>query len=305
MFMVKRVSLFLLTNILVIATISIVMSLLGVHGYLSRHGINYKMLLFFATLWGVGGAFISLWMSKWIAKRSMGLKVITPETAGGHERDLLNLVYDLAEKAGLKKMPEVGIYDSPEVNAFATGPSKDNSIVAVSTGLLQSMQQNEVAGVLGHEISHVRNGDMVTMTLIQGVINAFALFLSRIIAYVISAAFPRGEEGQGQGMSFGLFYGLSVIFDIMFTLLGSIVTAAFSRAREYRADTGGAKLAGRDNMIASLQRLKEVMDIRDIRAPSLGILKISHPGRWLGLFATHPPLDARIRRLQTGRSDRF
>jgi heat shock protein HtpX len=305
----KRIFLFLLTNILVIATISIVTSLLGIQGYLTKHGINYKALVIFAAIWGVGGAFISLWISKWIAKRSMGVQVIDPEQATGPERELVNTVHELARKAGLKKMPEVGIYNSPEANAFATGPGKDSALVAVSSGILQIMQPNELSAVLGHEVSHVSNGDMVTMTLIQGTVNAFALFLSRIIAYVISVAIAsRGQEGGGEGvggrgMSFGLFYLLSIVFDVLFTLLGSIVVAVFSRHREYRADAGGAKLAGRENMIASLQRLKEsleVQEVQDNRAPSIASLKISHPQKWLGLLATHPPLDDRIRRLQRG-----
>ena len=193
-------------------------------------------------------------------------------------------------------MPEVGIYHSPELNAFATGPSKKHSLVAVSSGLLENMNRSEVEGVLGHEITHVTNGDMVTMTLIQGIVNAFALFLSRIIAYVISMAVSRDENSvAGPSM---LYIGLSILFDIVFTILGTIVVAAFSRWREYRADKGGARLAGKNNMIAALKRLGG-SEIQDNRAPSLATLKISHPAGLLALFASHPSIEKRIARLET------
>jgi heat shock protein HtpX len=296
----KRVLLFIITNVLVVATISIVMSLFGVKPYLTAYGLNYTSLAIICAIWGTAGAFISLFMSKTIAKRSMGMQMIDPQKANDQERALLDIVYGLAKKVGLTKMPEVGIYDSPELNAFATGPSKKDALVAVSSGLLQRMDRNEIEGVLGHEISHVTNGDMVTMTLIQGIVNAFALFLSRIIAYVISMGLMRGNSRDRGGMSFGLFYMLSIAFSIVFTFFGSIVVAAFSRWREYRADAGGAHLAGRDNMINALQVLKQYSEVQDQRAPSLAALKISQPPRLSVLFASHPPIDARIRRLQQG-----
>lgn len=296
--MIKRVFLFIVTNVFVIATISIVISLLGLHPYLTSQGIDYRTLAIFCAIWGTGGAFISLWMSKFIAKMGMGLKIIDPNSASSQEQYLLNKVYNLARGVGLNKMPEVGFYDSPELNAFATGPSKNNSLVAVSTGLLQNMRSNEVDAVLGHEISHVANGDMVTMTLIQGIVNSFALFLSRIIAYAITLGLSRSEE---QTTSSSMIYiMLTVVFDIVFTLLGSIVVAAFSRHREYRADAGGAKLSGRTNMIDALTRLKEFSQIQDQRAPSLANLKISQTSSWMTLFASHPPIEDRIKRLQTG-----
>ena len=226
--------------------------------------------------------------------------MIDPNRASMQERSLLELVYGLARKSGLNVMPEVGIYDSPEVNAFATGPTKNQALVAVSSGLLQNMDRNEVEGVLGHEVSHVTNGDMVTMTLIQGVVNAFALFLSRIIAYAISMFLSSRSDDEGAGYpGTMLYFFLTMIFDIIFTLLGSIVVAAFSRWREYRADTGGAKLAGKNNMIAALRRLQQATgEVKeDERAPSLAALKISHKGV-LALFSTHPPLEARIERLE-------
>lgn len=292
-----RVFLFLLTNILVVVTINIILSLLGVNHYLTQSGINYQALLIFAFAWGMIGSFISLMLSKWMAKRSMGLQVIDKNTASGEPREVYALVYDLVKKAKLKAMPEVAIYDSPELNAFATGPSQSNSLVAVSTGLLRSMNREEVAGVLAHEISHIKNGDMVTMTLLQGVMNAFTIFFSRVLAFAIASAM-RGDDDESP--SFWLQYILSIVFDIVFGILASLVTAYFSRIREYRADAGGASLAGSSAMIHALQRLK--MNTQ-IAAPknedrSLAAFKISDRPSWMALFSTHPPLDERISRLQ-------
>jgi heat shock protein HtpX len=293
--MFKRVALFILTNVAVIATLSIITSVLGLHQYLTAKGINYQSLAIFAAIWGTGGAFISLWISKWVAKTSMGVTVIDPQTATGDARELLNIVYGLARKVGLSTMPEVGVYDSPELNAFATGPSKKNALVAVSSGLLQSMNNQEVTAVLGHEISHVANGDMVTMTLVQGIVNAFALFLSRIIAYAITTGSSRDSNESGGS---AMFFILALIFDVVFTLLGSLVVAAFSRAREYRADAGGARLTGKMSMIDALRRLQVGSEIEDNRAPSLAALKISQQPGWMTLLASHPPIEDRIRRLQ-------
>lgn len=299
--MFSRILLFLGTNILVIATISIITNLLGLHSYLTSHGINYLSLAIFCALWGTAGAFISLFTSKFIAKKSMALKIIDPNAAVGEEKNILELIHSLARKAGLKTLPEVGIYNSPELNAFATGPTKNNSLVAVSSGLLQKMNPAEIEGVLGHEITHITNGDMVTMTLILGIINAFALFLSRIVAYVISVGAAGRDNNEGGSISGPgpMFFMLSMIFDILFTFLGSILVAAFSRHREYRADKGGAVLAGRDKMIEALQALQKNMEPEDTRAPSLATLKISHKsGGFRALFSSHPPLELRIARLQ-------
>lgn len=294
--MFKRVLLFLATNLLVIVTISIVTSVLGLHSYLTAYGINYTQLAIFCAIWGTGGAFISLFISKFIAKMAMGVVVIDPKHPSQQEKFLLDVVYQLAKKAGLRTMPEVGIYSSPELNAFATGPSKNNSLVAVSSGLLASMNRDEIEGVLGHEISHVANGDMVTMTLVQGIVNAFALFLSRIVAYAVSIALSRGDEKSGD-ISY-LTYGLlTFVFDILFTLLGSILVASYSRWREYRADAGSAKLVGSGKMIEALRRLQRGVDIEDDRAPSLAALKISGHSTWFELFSSHPPLEKRIERL--------
>lgn len=296
--MLKRVFLFLLTNVLVIATISIVTSIFGLHSYLTAYGINYEQLMYFCAIWGMGGAFISLLMSKFVAKMAMGVVIIQPNQATSQQAQLLEIVHNLAKKAGITTMPEVGIYNSPEVNAFATGPTKNRSLVAVSSGLLNNMNRNEVEAVLGHEISHVANGDMVTMTLIQGIVNAFAMFLSRIVAFAISTALSRGDDKEEGGISHLAFYGLTFVFDIIFTLLGSILVAAFSRWREYRADNGGARLTGKDNMIAALRRLQGTADVEDERAPSLAALKISQHSSWLALLSSHPPLEKRIERLQ-------
>lgn len=193
-------------------------------------------------------------------------------------------------------MPEVGIYSSPELNAFATGPQKNNSLIAVSSGLLTNMNRGEVEAVLGHEISHIANGDMVTMTMVQGIINAFSLFLSRIIAYSISLGMSRGDDREGN-FSYLTYSLLTFVFDILFTLLGSLLVAAYSRWREYRADFGGAKLVGPSQMIAALKRLQQTTDLEDNRAPSLAALKISHHASWIELFSSHPPLEKRIERL--------
>lgn len=302
--MLSRILLFLGTNLLVIATISIITHLLGLHSYLTSHGINYLSLAVFCALWGTAGAFISLFTSKFIAKKSMDLTMIDPHTATGEEKNILEVIHHLARKAGLNVLPEVGIYNAPELNAFATGPTKNNALLAVSSGLLQKMNPDEIEGVLGHEITHITNGDMVTMTLIMGIINAFALFLSRIAAYVISigAAGRNNNEGSIRGPG-PLFFMLSMVFDILFTFLGSILVAAFSRHREYRADKGGALLAGRHKMIDALRALQKASEPEDTRAPSLSTLKIAHKSSgFRALFSSHPSLELRIERLQKGES---
>lgn len=292
-----RILLFIGTNVLVIATISILFSLLGLNQYLSQKGIDYYTLAIMCALWGTGGAFFSLFLSKQIAKTSMGVVLIDPKQATREELFLINIVYDLAKRVGITTMPDVGIYQANELNAFATGPSKNNALVAVSSGLLSSMNREEIAAVLGHEISHVANGDMVTMTLVQGIINSFALFFSRIIAYAISFALSRHDD-QSEGISYMTYSMFTFVFDIIFTLFGTILVAAYSRWREYRADAGGAMLVGKNNMIAALHRLALGAGLEDNRAPSLAALKISHYSSWFELLATHPPLEKRIQRLQ-------
>ncbi|MBI3566109.1 MAG: protease HtpX [Elusimicrobia bacterium] len=288
----KRIFLFSLVNLLVVVTISITLNLLGVRPYLSARGIDYGALLTFCLVWGMGGAFISLALSRVMAKWAMGVQVIDPRGATGAAADLVRTVHQLAERAGLPAMPEVGVYESPELNAFATGPTKARALVAVSTGLLASMDRAELEGVLGHEMTHVANGDMVTMTLIQGVVNAFVMFLARVIAFVWTRSSDR-EDNRG------MQYLITIVFEIVFSLLGSMVVAAFSRWREYRADAGGARLAGREKMIAALQELQRRYEPFD-QKPAYATLKIAgKSGGLVALFASHPPLEKRIERLRS------
>jgi heat shock protein HtpX len=300
----KRVFLLVLTNILVVATITFILGVLGVGNYFPRGGL--AGLAVFCLIWGFGGAFISLALSRVMAKWTMGVKVIPPETSDPELRGLVEMVHTLARHAGLSTMPQVGIYRSPEVNAFATGPTRSRALVAVSSGLLERMREREVAGVIGHEIAHVANGDMVTMTLIQGVINAFVMFLSRVLAFVISQAMrSRDDRDTGGG---GMFtFLLVMVFQVVFGILGSMVVAAFSRWREFHADAGGASYAGRENMIGALQALKRLNDPQVLAAEAqhaqgFQAFKISGaPGGLMALFATHPPLEERIARLEQGR----
>lgn len=300
----KRIALFAMVNILVMVTISIVINLLGLRGGVTAYGIDYPTLMGFCLVWGMGGAFISLLLSRQMAKWMQGVRVIAPDSLNSSERALLQTVYRLASKAGLNKMPEVGVYDSPEVNAFATGPTRNRSLVAVSSGLLQRMNADEMEGVLAHEVAHVANGDMVTMTLVQGVVNAFAMFLARIAAFAAATAFGRSDEREsGGGMNHLVYMICTIVFDIAFTILGSIVVAWFSRLREYRADSGGATLAGKGKMVAALRSLERMYGNPERveeggPAPALATLKISSRKGWLGLFSTHPDLSDRIARLQ-------
>lgn len=296
----KRILLFVLVNALVITTISLVLNLLGVRPYLTAYGIDYGQLMAFCLVWGMGGAFISLALSRVMAKWMMGVHLIDPNTRDPDLQELVQTVYSLAKSAGLPRMPQVGIYDSPEVNAFATGPTKSRALVAVSTGLLRNMRRAEVEGVLGHEVAHIANGDMVTMTLIQGVVNAFVMFFARVLAFAVSQAL-RSQDDRESGATVGMLHHLLVfVFEIAFTMLGMIVVTAFSRWREFRADKGGARLAGRENMIGALEALRRMHDYVDPNAqPAVQTLKIS--GRRSGLaawFSSHPPLEMRIARLQ-------
>ena len=265
--MFKRIFLFIAVNILVLLTISITLSVLGVRPYLNAYGIDYQALLAFCAVCGFSGAFISLALSRWMAKMMMGVQVIDLNRASPEERSIVQLVERLAQKAGLPVMPEVGIYDSPEVNAFATGPSKSRALVAISTGLLNSMDTPAVEGVIGHELTHVANGDMVTMTLLQGVVNTFVMFFARIAAWGLSQAMS-GDRDRDRPSPM-IYYLSTFIFEILFSLLGAIVVAWFSRAREFRADAGGARVAGKQKMIHALQALKsrqEAVDIATLRS---------------------------------------
>jgi heat shock protein HtpX len=297
----KRIFLYMLVNILVVVTVSITMSILGVGHYITRYGIDYEQLAIFCLIWGMVGSFVSLQLSRFMAKRMMGVQVIDPNTRDSELQSLVQTIYQLAKAAQLPVMPEVGIYDSPELNAFATGPSKSRALVAVSSGLIGRMNQNELEGVLGHEITHIANGDMVTMTLLQGVINAFVMFLSRVLAFAIAQAF-RGDRDEDRGPGF-LPYLLTPIFEIFFSFFGMIIVAWFSRYREFRADAGGAHLAGREKMIAALQALKRTVELPDAEQapPAIAAFQINEGRKkgFLELFSTHPPLDERIAALET------
>jgi heat shock protein HtpX len=296
MAIVKRIFLFLLVNILVVTTISLVLNLLGVHSYLTQYGIDYSQLMTFCLVWGFGGAFISLALSRIMAKWMMGVKLVDENTPNGEIQWYVRKVHELARQAGIGKMPEVGIYDSPEVNAFATGPSKNRSLVAISSGLLENMNHQQIEGVLAHEITHITNGDMVTMTLLQGVVNAFVMFLARVIAFAIAQ--NAKEESRRMIHMLTVF-----VLEICLSILGAFVVAFFSRHREFRADYGGASLAGREKMIdalRALQRRHEMQEPLETAKPAIASLKISGKTRGLfALLATHPPLEERIARLQS------
>jgi heat shock protein HtpX len=309
--MFKRIFLFLLVNILVVTTVSITLSMLGVHGYMNAYGIDYQQLAIFCLVWGMAGSLISLALSRFMAKRMMGVEVIDPATRDPELRQLVETVYELSRAAGLPKMPEVGVYDSPDLNAFATGPTKSRALVAVSTGLLGRMNKSEVEGVLGHEIAHVANGDMITLTLIQGVVNAFVMFLSRVAAFAITQAL-RGNsdrEERSSNSSPILQHVLVIVFDIVFSILGSMVVAWFSRYREFRADAGGARFAGRDKMISALKALQRVYEspMMDDLPPAPDAIKAFQissrkKGGFLAMFSTHPALEDRIHALENARS---
>ena len=296
--MFKRIFLFMLTNVLVMVSVSIILSVLGVNNYLSAAGINYSALMVFCLVWGFVGSGISLLLSKFMAKRMMGVQIVDER---GQYGDLVRKVHQLAKSAGIEKMPEVGIYQSPEVNAFATGPSKNNSLVAVSTGLLNQMTADEVEGVLAHEVAHVANGDMVTMALVQGVVNAFVMFFARIAAFALQN-FLNGDRDDDRPAASGWAYHLSVmVFEIVFSFLGMFVVAYFSRVREFRADKGGAQFAGRQKMVAALRRLQQKIDMVDDSQDAIKSFKISSKKGLMSFLSTHPSLEDRIAALE--RSD--
>lgn len=292
----KRIGLFLLTNIAVMAVIAISFRILGLDTALDRSGgLDLGKLLAMSAVIGFAGSLVSLAMSKWSALRMVGARVIgTPSNAA--EQWLVDTVRRQAERAGIG-MPDVAIYDAPEMNAFATGARRDHALVAVSTGLLRGMSKDEVEGVLAHEVSHIANGDMVTLTLIQGVVNTFVVFLSRIVGHVVDRAVFRNEEGHGPG-----FFIVSMVAQILFGVLASMVVMWFSRQREFRADAGAAALAGREKMIAALERLRAVhepVDLPDQLAAS-GISGGRRSGL-MALFMSHPPLEDRIAALRDAR----
>ncbi len=294
----KRIMLFIVTNLAVLVILSIVARILGIDTYIASQGGSMAGLLAFAALFGFGGAIISLLISKWSAKRMMGVRVIE-QPSNSTEQWLVSTVRSQAERAGIG-MPEIGVFDSPTPNAFATGANRNKALVAVSTGLLKQMNRQEVEAVLGHEVSHIANGDMVTLTLIQGVVNTFVIFLARIIGNFVDKAILRNESGRGIG------YMVSVIVaEIALGILASVIVMWFSRRREFRADAGGAQLASRQSMIGALKRLKSAQDSA-VLPQQLAAFGINGgvPSGLKRLFMSHPPLDERIAALEAAPTGR-
>jgi heat shock protein HtpX len=287
----KRIVLLVATNFAILIVLSVTMQLLGVDQMLAQEtGLNLYGLLVMAAIFGFGGSFISLLISKWMAKMAVGAHVIEVP-ANTTERWLVDTVKRQADKAGIG-MPEVAIYDAPDINAFATGWNRNDALVAVSTGLLQNMSQDEAEAVLGHEISHVANGDMVTLTLIQGVLNTFVIFLSRVIGFIVDRTVFKVERGQGPA-----FFVTVIVAQIVLGILASMIVMWFSRWREFRADAGGAALAGRQKMVAALERLKLNQEQSALPA-QIAAFGISGKSGITRLFMSHPPLEERIAALQ-------
>ena len=290
----KRIGLFLLTNVAILLVLSVAANLLGLERILDERGVSLNLgaLLAFAALFGMGGSFLSLLMSRWMAKRMTGARVIAePRTPA--EVWLVETVRAQAQAAGIA-MPEVAVYDAPEPNAFATGARRDAALVAVSTGLLHAMDRQEVEAVLAHEVSHVANGDMVTLALVQGVVNTFVLFFSRVVGHLVDRLVFRTERGHGPA-----FFVTSLLAQIVFGILASVVVMWFSRQREFRADAGAAQLAGREGMIAALEALRRAAGGPSQLPEQLNAFGIAgQPSRFLRLFSSHPPLEERIARLR-------
>ncbi|MDM7859076.1 protease HtpX [Alteromonas sp. ASW11-36] len=289
-----RIGLFLAVNLAIIMLLSLTFSLFGFQGLLAENGVdlNLQALLVYSAVIGFSGSMISLLLSKFMAKRAMKVQVIE-RPSSRTEQWLLDTVAQLAQKAGIG-MPEVGVFYSPSPNAFATGASKNNALVAVSTGLLEQMSENEVKAVLGHEIAHVANGDMITLSLIQGVVNTFVIFLSRVIGFVVDRVIFKVERGHGPA-----FWIVSIVAELILGFLAMMIVMWFSRYREFRADEGGADLAGNQNMIAALQRLQNSKGQPDI--PDEMAAFAINAGKIHKLFASHPPLEERIKHLQSRR----
>ncbi|ACL73198.1 protease HtpX [Thioalkalivibrio sulfidiphilus] len=290
----KRIFLFLATNLAIIVVLSIVLRLLGVERILDESGTNLNLnaLLIFAAVFGFGGSFISLAISKWMAKKTMRVHVIE-QPRNSTEQWLLETVRRQAREAGIG-MPEVGIFNSPDPNAFATGMSKNNALVAVSTGLMDRMNADEVEAVLGHEVAHVANGDMVTLALIQGVVNTFVIFLARVVGHFVDRVVFKNEQGHGPA-----FWITTIVAEIVFAILASIIVMWFSRQREFRADAGGARLAGREKMISALEKLRAVHTPSQMPDQMAAFGIRGGMGQGLKkLFMSHPPLEERIMALK-------
>jgi heat shock protein HtpX len=290
----KRIFLFVVTNLAILVVLSITARILGIDRILTQNGLNMGALLMFAALFGFGGSLISLAMSKWIAKRSVGAHVIA-QPSNAIEQWLVETVRRQAQQAGIG-MPEVAIYDAPEINAFATGANRNNALVAVSTGLLNNMSRDEAEAVLAHEVSHVANGDMITLALIQGVVNTFVIFISRVIGNFVDRVVLKNENGPGIA-----YFVTSIAAELVLGILASIIVMWFSRQREFRADAGGAQLASRDKMISALQRLKANHEPSTLpQATQAFGISGNTTGGLKRLFMTHPPLDERIDALRAG-----
>ena len=290
----QRVLLFLATNFAILIVLSIAMQVLGIDDMLaaSNAGFNTEGILALSALFGFGGAFLSLAISKFMAKRTMGVRIIE-QPSNDTERWIKSTVERFANQSNIG-MPEVGIFDQPQPNAFATGMSRNNALVAVSTGLLHHMDRDEVEAVIGHEIAHVANGDMITMGLLQGVLNTFVIFLSRLGGFIVDRVILKNQRGHGVG-----YFITTIVFQILLSILASIITMWFSRRREFRADEGGAQLAGKSKMIRALKRLSQVSEPQDLEG-EFAAFGIS--GRQTGLsalFLSHPPLEQRIRHLES------
>lgn len=297
----KRIALYIAVNILVVVTISLFINILGIKPYLHARRIDYQSLLLFCAVWGFAGSFISLQLSRWMAKMSMGIHLIDPRQPGGQaEQKIVDTVTQLCSAAGLSTLPEIGIYESPEVNAFATGPSRSRSLLAVSTGLLNRMDSTSLRGVLGHEIAHIANGDMVTMTLLQGVVNTFVMFASRVAVFALDNLMRRNDD-DGPGLGYFAQMILITVLETVLMLLSAPLIYYFSRIREFRADRDSARLAGRETMIRALKSLQGCEDRVDNRQAALAAFKINGRGSGLlaRLFSSHPPLEARIQALET------
>ena len=294
----KRVLIFIAVNLLVILAINIIIQVLGLDRTLAMNGLNYGPLLVMCAIFGFVGSFISLQLSRWTAKMAMGVQLIDPENPG-NGREIVELVRSLCTRNGLRTLPEIGVYQSPELNAFATGPSADRALLAISSGLLERMDHPALEGVIGHEIAHIANGDMVTMTLVQGVVNTFVMFLARVLAFFIDNALRSRDDRRG-GLGWWGQYMLIQLLQSVLMILASPLIYAYSRRREYAADAGSARTTGRENMIRALETLKKYTQIQDDRMPSVSTLKINGHGYGLVqmLYASHPPLDKRIEALR-------
>ncbi len=292
----KRILFFLATNFLVVSTLFFIGSFLMNYFQVEIEGFTF--LLIFYTIIGMSGALVSLWMSKWQAIQFMGVKLISENSSNPMERDLVQKVHHLSAKAGLTVKPEVGIYESADVNAFATGPSKKKSLVAVSTGLLNHMNEHETEGVLAHEVAHIANGDMVTMSLVQGMVNVMVYLIAHLLAQVVVNTLLKGQGRR----SWFVEYMIRQVFASILFIPGSMLVCLFSRYREYRADYGGARFAGRDKMVAALHSLSKMTQAQTQKKSEYSYLMISNPSSrslLVRLFSTHPPLPDRIKRLQT------